>query len=180
MAILLALILGFPAPLLAIHLLWVNLVTDSLPAIALGLEAPQKDIMYEKPIREKSFFAKGLGLRIILEGIMIGMLSLIAFIIARVYFGATYNIELARTMAFSTLSISQLFHAFNMRGGKIFENKVLILAFLAGVLLQFTVIMSPLNQIFSVSSLNFTQWAVIFALSFTPIVVIESQKRLAK
>ncbi|MCL1924864.1 MAG: cation-translocating P-type ATPase, partial [Defluviitaleaceae bacterium] len=166
MAILLALILGFPAPLLAIHLLWINLVTDSLPAIALGLEKPNKDIMSEKPIKEKSFFANGLWLRIVLEGLMIGMLSLLAFIIARVYFGGNLNIELSRTMAFSTLSISQLFHAFNMRSGKFFENKALVMAFLVGVLLQFSVIMSPLNQIFSVTALDLNQWLIVLGLSF--------------
>ena len=180
MAIFIAITLGFEAPLLAIHLLWVNLVTDSLPAIALGLEKAPKNIMDEKPVREKSFFENGLWLRIILEGVMIGLLSLIAFIIANVYFGATENIALARTMAFSTLSISQLFHAFNMRSGTFFANKVLLMSFLAGFMLQVIVIMSPLNYFFSVQPLNINQWGIVLALSIVPIVVIETEKLFSK
>ena len=180
MAIFIAITLGFESPLLAIHLLWVNLVTDSLPAIALGLEKAPKNIMDEAPIREKSFFANGLWMRIILEGIMIGLLSLIAFIIARNYLGAAYDITLARTMAFSTLSLSQLFHAFNMRSGSFLANKALILAFMAGVLLQITVITSPLNTFFSVQSLNISQWSVVLGLSFVPIIVIELEKLFSK
>ena len=105
---------GWSSPLTAIQLLWVNLVTDSLPAISLGLDTPDSDIM-DKPPRspKKVYFADGLWLTIIFEGLMIGALALLAFTIgAKNIFG---GITAGRTMAFAVLSISQLVHAFNMR-----------------------------------------------------------------
>ena len=96
------LVLGLKSPLLAIQLLWINLVTDSLPAIAIGLEPPEKDIMERKPIdSKKGIFADGLWSKIILEGIMLGMLTLIAFSIGNKYYG----LEVARTMAFISMGV---------------------------------------------------------------------------
>ena len=104
--IFLALLMGWSSPLLAIHLLWVNLVTDSLPAIALGLDPADEDVMKRKPhSARKSFFADGLWQRIGLEGCMIGLLSILAFGIGNVYFDTDGSYVIARTMAFATLSI---------------------------------------------------------------------------
>ncbi len=179
-----AILLGWATPLLAIHLLWVNLVTDSLPAIALGLDPTEKDIMRRKPFdNEKSLFSDGLFARIVCEGIMIGLLALIAFSIGSVYFDSPGNHDIGRTMAFATLSISQLFHAFNMRSDKslfeigAFENHYLVLAFIAGVLLQISVIMiKPLSVLFKVTQLDLKQWLFVSALSFMPIIIVEIQK----
>lgn len=180
--IFMAIFFGWKSPLLAIQLLWVNLVTDSLPAIALGLEPPQENIMYEKPVRNtQSLFTGGLWQRIIIEGAMIGMISLIAFALGNVY----YNLTAARTMAFATLSISQLVHVFNMRTEKsifesnIFGNLYIILAFIICFVLQASVIMiKPLSEIFHVCQLTSTQWLIVIILSHVPIFVVETEKFL--
>lgn len=110
--IFLGLILGLKAPLLAIHLLWINLITDSLPAIALGLEPEDKNIMNRKPQNsKKGIFADGLWSKIFLEGAMIGMLTLLAFGIGNKLSG----LEVGRTMAFVTLGMLELVHSFNIR-----------------------------------------------------------------
>lgn len=180
--IFMAIFFGWKSPLLAIQLLWVNLVTDSLPAIALGLEPPQENIMYEKPVRNtQSLFTGGLWQRIIIEGAMIGMISLIAFALGNVY----YNLTAARTMAFATLSISQLVHVFNMRTEKsifesnIFGNLYIIMSFIICFALQASVIMiKPLSEIFHVCQLTSTQWLIVIILSLVPIFVVETEKFL--
>src|SRR5699024_1229317 len=127
--IFMGLILGLKSPLLAIQLLWINLVTDSLPAIALGLEPPEKDIMDRKPINsKKGIFADGLWNKIIVEGILIGMLTLVAFGIGNKYYG----LEVGRTMAFMAIGLLELIHSFNVKSEKslfktgIFDNKYLV------------------------------------------------------
>ena len=119
--IFIGLLLGFESPLLAIQLLWVNLVTDSLPAIALGLEPEDKDIMNKKPRdNKKGLFADGLWSKIFLEGTMIGMLTLLAFGIGN----KLYGIEVGRTMAFVSLGVLELVHSFNIKSEKsIFKTR---------------------------------------------------------
>ena len=119
--IFMGLILGLKSPLLAIQLLWVNLVTDSLPAIALGLEKPDKNIMNRKPISsKKGLFADGLWSKIFIEGTMIGMLTLFAFSIGN----NLYNLEVGRTMAFVALGMLELVHSFNIKTQEsIFEKR---------------------------------------------------------
>lgn len=181
-----AMCFGWATPLLPIQLLWVNLVTDSLPAIALGLDPADKDIMNEKPQNTKvSMFANGLGERIALEGCMIGMLALIAFGIGHIYFDMEKGHLIGRTMAFAVLSISQLVHAFNMRTEKslfsipILSNKFLVGAFIIGVCLQASVIMiEPLAAIFRVKALNTTQWFIVTILVLIPVLVVELEKLL--
>ncbi len=182
--ILVAILIGFDTPLLAIQLLWVNLVTDSLPAIALGLEPPEKGIMQRKPFSsQKSLFADGLWSRIICEGLMVGFLALIAFGIGAVYYDFGSVPEIGRTMAFSTLSISQLVHAFNMRSDKsilrlnLFENIYLVYAFIIGVILQVLVItIEPLAVIFKVKPLSLENWFTVVLLCLMPIVIVELEK----
>ena len=179
--IFMGLILGFKSPLLAIQLLWVNLVTDSLPAIALGLEPPEKGIMDRKPINsKKGIFADGLWGKIVTEGIMIGMLTLIAFSIGNKYYG----LEVARTMAFVSIGLLELIHSFNIKSEKsifktnIFENKFLIGSFLLGIVVQLIVVIIPqLAEIFKLVPLNQTQWIITLAISILPIPIIELQKK---
>ena len=186
--IFIAMCFGWAAPLLPIQLLWVNLVTDSLPAIALGLDPAEKDIMDRKPQSTKvSMFANGLGERIALEGCMIGMLALLAFAIGHIYFDKEIGYATGRTMAFAVLSISQLVHAFNMRTEKslfsisILSNQYLVGAFFIGICLQAGVIMiEPLAAIFRVKALNTQQWLIVAALTLIPIVVVELEKMLWK
>ena len=110
--IFMGLVLGLKSPLLALQLLWINLVTDSIPAIALGLEKPEKDIMFKKPRdSKKGIFADGLWSKIIVEGIMIGMLTLFAFSIGN----NLYSLEVGRTMAFISLGMLELIHSFNIK-----------------------------------------------------------------
>lgn len=179
-----AMCFGWATPLLPIQLLWVNLVTDSLPAIALGLDPSEKDIMERKPENsKKSMFSDGMGSRIALEGCMIGMLALLAFAIGHIYFDEAEQHIVGRTMAFAVLSISQLVHAFNMRTEhsifsiSLFSNMYLVGAFLIGVLLQAGVIMIPaLSTIFKVQCLNTVEWGIVAILVFVPIVVVELEK----
>lgn len=184
LTIFVAMVLGWAAPLLPIQLLWVNLVTDSLPAIALGMEPAEENIM-ERPPRKNtgSLFGDGLGGRILLEGVMIGVLALLAFGIGHVYFDQEDGYAVGRTMAFAVLSLSQLVHAFNMRGegslGKLpfCSNKWLLMAFVVGATLQCVVIMMPpLAGIFQVVPLNGEQWLLTAALALAPLPLVELEK----
>lgn len=186
LTIFVAMVLGWAAPLLPIQLLWVNLVTDSLPAIALGMEPAEENIM-ERPPRKNtgSLFGDGLGGRILLEGVMIGVLALLAFGIGHVYFDQEDGYAVGRTMAFAVLSLSQLVHAFNMRGegslGKLpfCSNKWLLMAFVVGVALQCVVIMMPLLAgIFQVVPLNGEQWLLTAALALAPLPLVELEKAI--
>ena len=175
------LLLGVKSPLLAVQLLWVNLVTDSLPAIALGLETPEKDIM-NRPPRDsrKSIFADGLMGKIVVEGFMIGMFTILAFFIGNRYYG----IEVARTMAFISLGMLELIHSFNVKSEEsifkvgLFENKYLVGAFLLGTVLQLGIVFVPtLAEIFKLTQLNTTQWLITIAISIAPIIIVELQKK---
>ena len=175
------LLLGVKSPLLAIQLLWVNLVTDSLPAIALGLEPPEKDIMNRPPRdAKKSIFADGLMGKIVSEGFMIGMFTILAFFIGNKYYG----IEVARTMAFISLGMLELIHSFNVKSEEsifkvgILENKYLIGAFLLGTVLQLGIVFIPtLAELFKLTELNSIQWLITLGVSVAPIVIIEIQKK---
>ena len=178
--IFMGLVLGLKSPLLAIQLLWINLVTDSLPAIAIGLEPPEKDIMERKPVdSKKGIFADGLWNKIIVEGVMIGMLTLIAFSIGNKYYG----IEVGRTMAFISMGLLELVHSFNIKSEKsilkvgILENKFLIGSFILGIFVQTIVILIPtLANIFDVVNLTSTQWLITLGISILPIPIMELQK----
>ena len=180
--IFMGLVLGLKSPLLAIQLLWVNLVTDSLPAIAIGLEPPEKNIMSRSPVdSKKGIFADGLWNKIIVEGIMLGMLTLIAFSIGNKYYG----LEVGRTMAFICLGILELIHSFNIRSEEsifktgIFDNKFLIGSFILGVLIQTIVVIIPaFANIFNLVSLTSMQWLIVAIISILPIPIMEVQKKV--
>ena len=180
--IFIGLILGVKSPLLAIQLLWINLVTDSLPAIALGLGRPEKNIMNRKPINsKKGIFADGLWNKIILEGMMIGSLTLVAFSIGNKYYG----LEVGRTMAFLAIGLLELIHSFNVEtDSSIFEvgflnNKYLAGSFILGIFIQVIVVFVPfLANIFDVVSLDTTQWIITICISLLPIPIMELQKRV--
>jgi len=180
--ILFALLFGMPSPLLAVQLLWVNLITDSLPAAALGVEPPEKDIMQRPPCSTgKSLFAGGLGYKIAFEGTMIGALALMAYVIGNHYFNA------GSTMTFAVLSLSQLVHSFHMRSDRpladigFFTNPKLLLSFLICAFLQISVIMLPFAaEIFSVTPLSTSAWCVVAILSLLPLPIVELQKRMQK
>ena len=180
--IFLGLLLGLKSPLLAIQLLWINLVTDSLPAIALGLEKPDKDIMNKKPRdSKKGIFADGLWGKIFAEGTMLGALTLFSFSIGNYL----YNIQVGRTMAFVSLGLLELVHSFNIKSDEsifkigFLENKYLFGAFLLGLLLQTSVVLIPqVASLFKLVPLTGIQWLYTFLVSIMPLVIIEAQKKI--
>ena len=177
--------LNFGVPLLAIHLLWVNLITDSLPAFALGTEDPEDDIMNQKPRpKEESFFAHGMGSSIILEGIMVGLLTLAAYVIGHSINPLSY---LGQTMEFVTLSSAQLFHSFNVKSDKtifnkhLFQNKYLVGSFILGIALQMCIIyIAPLASIFKVIPLEPVQLLICLGLSASTILIVEIAKLILR
>ncbi len=177
------LLLGLDTPLLAIHLLWINLVTDSLPAIGLGMEQADKNIMLKRPNNsKKGLFAGGLWRKIFFEGTMIGLLTLLSFNIGN----NLYNLEVGRTMAFVSLSTLELIHSFNIRSDDssifeigLFKNKFLILAFILGLVLQIGVVTIPsIAKIFDVVKLDLIQWIITAIISISPLVIIETKKKI--
>ncbi|MBR2471596.1 MAG: calcium-translocating P-type ATPase, PMCA-type [Clostridia bacterium] len=183
--IFIAMLLGWETPLIAVQLLWINLITDSLPAISLAVENPDKEIMGHKPInRRKSLFADGAGFSIVVEGIMIGALALFAFFVGTRIMG---NLEIGRTMAFATLGLSQLVHAFNERSDRsvfeigLFSNKWMIGSFLVCGLMQVLVIaIAPVAGVFGVVPLNRWQWLLVSGLALVPLITIEIEKAFKK
>ena len=178
----LAMLLWHKTPLLSMQLLWINLVTDSLPAIALGMEPVENDIMNEKPRpKTEGIFAHGLGIQVVLQGFMFGLLTLIGFRYGEMVTG---NIEAGRTMAFIVLSLTQIVQSFNMRSShslfKIgpFRNKKLNGAALISLLLVLIVLFTPLRVAFSLEILPIGLYAVSLALVFVPLVVMEIAKAL--
>ena len=179
--IFMGLLLGLESPLLAIQLLWVNLVTDSIPAIALGLEKADKDIMNKKPLdRKKGLFAGGLWGKIFIEGTMIGVLTLLAFSIGN----RLYGIEVARTMAFLSLGLLELVHSFNIKSEEsifkvgLFENRYLVGAFILGAVLQIGVVCIPsLSNMFNLVPLDARGWMYVVGISILPLIIMEIQKK---
>lgn len=169
-------------PLLPIHLLWINLVTDSLPAFGIAMEEIDNEVMDLKPRgKNESFFSNGLGLKIAIEGFIIGTCSLASYIIGHFIFK---NEEVAQTMAFLTLSSTQLFHAYNVKSNhtifrkESFKNKFMNFAFIVGFILQFFVIYCPyVNTIFNLSPLSIIQLFISLFLALVIVIIIEISKR---
>ncbi len=176
----LAMMLWHVTPLLSMQLLWINLVTDSLPAIALGMEAVENDVM-EKPPKPKKegLFAHGYGVRIILQGIMFGALALVAYKIGEV---STGSLAGGQTMAFISLSLSQVIQAFNMRSDHslfkigFFSNKKLNLSALVSIILVLLVIFTPLKIVFGLITLDLKLYLIAFSMALIPLVVMELGK----
>ncbi len=179
--------INYLEPLLPIQILWINLVTDSLPALALAYDPAEKDVMNRKPAKNsKGVFTKGLSFRVIYQGIMIGLLTLIAFIcgLATNSPDQMVKIDTAQTMAFAVLAFSELVHVFNVRNNKKsifksnpFNNKYLILATIVSAALMFIVLLVPaLRSIFSIVLLPADKLAETIALIFAPILIVEIMK----
>lgn len=173
----------FGVPLLPIHLLWVNLITDSLPAFALGMEPTEKNVMKRKPRgKNEGFFSGGLGFTIAWQGLMIGVLTLIAYAI-----GNSQDHTVGMTMAFITLCGCQLVHSFNVKSSEsilnrsLFNNPYLWGALAAGLLLQVVILAVPeLSFIFKLQPLNAAQWGICLALCLSTTVICEIVKCVHK
>ena len=185
-------------PLLPIHILWVNLVTDSLPALALAVDPAEKDVMTRKPLKPgKGIFTKGMTWRIVYQGIMIGLITLAAFCIGLATpessLPEVYNnegvrlsneevkVEIGQTMAFTVLALSELVHVFNVRNNKksifktgIFNNSKLILAIAVSAVLMFLILLIPsLRQIFSIPVLPLGNIIETILLVLAPLAIVE-------
>lgn len=175
---------GLTIPLASIHLLWINLVTDSLPAFGLGMEKPEDSVMLEKPRpKDENFFAQKLGLHIALEGIVVGCLTLASYVIGVINYGHA----VASTMAFVTLAFTQLFHSFNVKsdrsviGKQTFNNKFLNLAFIVGALMQLAVVYIPgVNNVFQSVALSPQALGISIGCAFGIIIVMEIYKLIVK
>lgn len=168
------------SPLLAIQLLWINLVTDGLPALALGMEPVEKDVMLRKPKpKNEGIFAHGMGVRVILQGFMFAILTLSAFAIG----GMGGDVTAARTMAFLTLALSQLFHAFNVRSTHslfvvgLRSNMYMLGAFAVSFLLiALIAFIPPVAMVFGLTLLSGRLYLLCLGLAIVPVVIIELEK----
>lgn len=175
-----AMILWRQTPLLSMQLLWINLVTDGLPAVALGMEAVEEGIMDQKPRpKDEGIFARGFGLRIALQGLMFGLLSLIAF---RIGIQVTGEAAGGQTMAFMVLALSQVVQAFNMRSNRslfktgFFTNRKLNMAALISVLLVAAVVFTPAAEAFGLIILPVWMYLAALGLILVPLLVMECSK----
>ncbi len=189
--------IGWETPLLAIQLLWINLLTDSLPAIALGMDNGSSAVMKKKPRPAKeSFFAGGAGLRIIVYGFLMGLMTIVAFwyghyIAGYSPFAENIPAEIttqARTFAFITLVFTQMFFTFSIRSttlsfveSGIFKNKFLVGSVVLGVVLQILLVSVPaLHDIFHLSYLSSENWIYVIGLAVIPSAIHEIHKQLKR
>lgn len=175
-----AMLLWHEAPLLSMQLLWINLVTDSFPAIALGMEPVEKDVMEKKPKpKNEGLFANGFGVQIALQGVMFGTLSLIAFKAGEIVSG---QIEGGQTLAFMVLSLSQIVQAFNMRSGRslfkigFFTNPKLNGAAALSLVMVAAVLFTPLAALFGLIRLSWELYLLGIGLILVPLLVMEVSK----
>lgn len=184
LAVLYASFMALPVPFKAVHLLFINLLTDSLPAIALGVEPHSSDVMNEKPRpKNQSILTKKVLTNICVEGIVIGVMTMISF-----YVGFIRNAEVASTMAFSTLCLSRLVHGFNCKSDKpvwftkkMWNNKSMIGAFFVGFVLLNAVLLVPaLQGIFAVAPLTIAELLTVYGLSLGTFVVVQILKMIRK
>ena len=185
-----AIVAGLPVPLIATQLLWINLVTDTLPAVALGMDPGDIDVMKDKPrTLNENFFSHGAGKRVIRAGILIGLLTLVAFLLG--YYTKGHNPfsneipetvhEYARTLAFLTIIACQLFYSFSFRHDSksifkvgFFSNKFLIGAVIIGFTLQLLVLYIPfMREAFKLQAIGINDWILILALGFIPLLANE-------
>jgi Ca2+-transporting ATPase len=179
---LVASLLGWPGPLLAIHLLWINLVTDGLPALALSLEPPEPGIMRRKPRRAKeSILSPAIGLNIAWQGFLVGLVGLLGFALGYLAEG---DAERGRAVAFCVVVYAELLRALAARSQQLtlfqlglFTNPYLLLAIVVSGMLQLSITVVPFTQgVFAVPSHSIPEWLAIILLSLLPVTSIELGK----
>ena len=177
-------------PLVPVQLLWLNLVTDSLPALALGVEPVEPEVM-DRPPRggQEGLFTRRFSLRLIWQGIMVGCLTLAAYFLGEYVLASPGSADgVANTMAFATLTLCQLFHAYNVRSEDasifslgVLSNPAMNRAFLIGLAMQLAVLLAPpLQAVFSTVSMTVEQWVTVLALAASPIAVCEVVKGIKR
>lgn len=183
LVIFIAMIANIGTPILAVHILIINLVTDTIPALAIGVDPAPCDIMDKQPIKVGTLFEKGLILRVIFHGVLISIITLIAY-----YIGYLDSPKEGVTMAFITLSLSQIIHSLNQHSSTISffskkhaRNWFLYLAmFISTIVLLMLVFVKPIAKFLSLQQPNLFEWAVIILLSLVPLVVVEIYKLIKK
>ncbi|MDQ1146766.1 Ca2+-transporting ATPase [Bacillus sp. SORGH_AS 510] len=186
LVMLFAMILALPLPLVPIQILWVNLVTDGLPAMALGLDRPEENVMKRNPRSpNEGVFSRGLGWKVVSRGFLIGVVTLLAFMIA--YGNDPSQLQYAQTVAFATLVMAQLIHVFDCRSEKSvlsrnpFGNQYLVWAVISSLLLMFVVIYyPPLQPIFHTLPILAKDWLIIVGLSSIPTFLLAGTFLLRK
>ena len=169
-------VFNLSVPILAVHILFINLVTDTFPALALGVDPENPDDMKKSPVKNGSLFEKGLVLRVIFYGFLIAIISLIAYII-----GAQTSYKDGITMAFLVLCLSQIVHSLNQHSStlSIFSKKhpkniyLYLAMFVSFIILMLVVLVPPIANFFSLVGLSFNEWIIVCLLSLTPLVVVE-------
>ncbi|MEH7482866.1 calcium-translocating P-type ATPase, SERCA-type [Neobacillus drentensis] len=186
LVMLFAMVLALPLPLIPIQILWVNLVTDGLPAMALGLDRPEENVMKRKPRSpNEGVFSRGLGWKVVSRGFLIGLVTLLSFMI--VYNNDPAKLQYAQTVAFATLVMAQLIHVFDCRSEKSvlsrnpFGNQYLVWAVLSSLALMFVVIYyPPLQPIFHTLPVQAKDWLLIIGLSSIPTFLLAGSFLLRK
>jgi Ca2+-transporting ATPase len=181
--LLVATVLNWSTPLLPIHILWINLVTDSLPALALGVDPGEKGIMQRLPKRDTSLLTGGMLWRIVYQGIMIGGAAIFAYLYGSGKLWVAGTETLGQTMAFTVLAFSQLVHSFNIHSIRysvftsFHKNKWLLLAVFINALMMFAVLFIPgVNSLFKLAIMDLHHWEVVGMLVFLPIPIVEIMK----
>ena len=183
LTIFVTMLFNLSSPLLAVHILFINLVTDTLPSLALGIDPASPNIMKHKPVKQGSLFEKGLVFRIGFYGVYLAIITLAAYFI-----GSNDSFNVGMTMAFTVLCLSQIFHALNQSSSEtsLFSkdyprNKMLYLAMLGSIaFLLIVLFITPIREFFSLSILTASEWLIVILLSLSPILVVEIFKAIKR
>ncbi len=183
LTIFVSMLFNLPSPLLAVHILFINLVTDTLPSLALGIDPASPNVMKHKPVKEGSLFEKGLVFRIGFYGVFLAIITLVAYFIGQ---DDSYNVGM--TMAFTVLCLSQIFHSLNQSSSitSLFSkdyprNKMLFLSMVGSIFfLMIVLFVTPIREFFSLSVLSGNEWLIVILLSLSPILIVEIFKAIKR
>ena len=183
LTIFVSMLFNLPSPLLAVHILFINLVTDTLPSLALGIDPASPNVMKHKPVKEGSLFERGLVFRIGFYGVFLAIITLVAYFILQ---DDSYNVGM--TMAFTVLCLSQIFHSLNQSSSitSLFSkdyprNKMLFLSMVGSIFfLMIVLFVTPIREFFSLSVLSGNEWLIVILLSLSPILIVEIFKAIKR
>ena len=183
LTIFVSMLFNLPSPLLAVHILFINLVTDTLPSLALGIDPASPNVMKHKPVKEGSLFEKGLVFRIGFYGVFLAIITLVAYFI-----GSNDSYDVGMTMSFTVLCLSQIFHSLNQSSSitSLFSkdyprNKMLFLSMVGSIFFLMVVLfVTPIREFFSLSVLSGNEWLIVILLSLSPILIVEIFKAIKR
>ena len=183
LTIFVSMLFNLPSPLLAVHILFINLVTDTLPSLALGIDPASPNVMKHKPVKEGSLFERGLVFRIGFYGVFLAIITLVAYFI-----GSNDSYDVGMTMAFTVLCLSQIFHSLNQSSSitSLFSkdyprNKMLFLSMVGSIFfLVIVLFITPIREFFSLSVLSGNEWLIVILLSLSPILIVEIFKAIKR